>query len=115
MRNGNAYTPFGTAFARENLYIVRNTIAERARVSSALQALTAPYLNVRLHIFEQRIATMVSPVCYTRVQSRAGFTFVGYVLSTSSSPTFVAMYATPTREHAKTAQAASSGRTRALN
>ena len=47
-----------------------------------------------LHIFEQRDATMVSPVCYTRVQSRAGFTFVGYVLSTSSSPTFVAGYAT---------------------
>ena len=40
MRNGNAYTPFGTAFARENLYFVRNTIAERARVSSALPVAT---------------------------------------------------------------------------
>ena len=49
MRNGNAYTPFGTAFARENLYFVRNTIAERARVSSALPALTAPYRHVRQH------------------------------------------------------------------
>ena len=49
MRNGNAYSPFRTAFAREIMYFVRNTIAERARVSSALPALTAPYLIVRQH------------------------------------------------------------------
>ena len=49
MRNGNAYSPCGTAYPRGNLYFVRETTSERARVTSALPTLTASYLDVRPH------------------------------------------------------------------